>query len=513
MTYIINDTPIKKIFVPDTNIAIDDTYFMKDFLKDKENIIVLPDIIIEEADKLKKHPEIGYEARQFIDYIYKFLKSGYEKNKGITLPLEDEKKFGGKFFISNAYDIERLTYKTNIGENDLKIISLAKVLQEYNKDKEVIIVTNDKNMISVASINNIKAEYMRKDSANPEKLSKGYRIIENMSKSFLNDIVMKSDLSIPISDIDKAWAEELIANEYVVFLNEENHKKIKKYHNKYTKEPFIIEPRFIKRFDIKENALVPVNYKNTKLYGFLPRNLEQWLLIDLLLNDDIHIKTVRAEAGTGKSFLQLLVALYKTIEKRKKKKEDAKVSIIRRSMFLEEYGFLPGDIIDKNKHTYEGVDRNYFQIMKTFFDNNDSLRESYSLKLNDALKEEDPIIDILPFGTIRGVTVGPNTIVIGEEWENTEIKFSKLFMDRNSDGEVYINGDLLQTDNPHTSPERNGLTYLIKCIEETTKRAKTTKKDVDINDAAMAGNMTLIEAERGKINAWSKRNLPIKGLR
>ncbi len=508
------DNTLAKIFVPDTNIALDDTYFMRDFLKDKENVIVMPDVVIEEIDKLKKHPEIGMEARQFADYLYKLLNNGYKHDTGIDLPLNDEgTKFGGKLYISNSYDENSLVYKTKIGENDLKIISLAKKLKQLNKDKEVKLITNDKNMINVASLNDVDAEYLRKDSANPEKLSKGNRIVNDISRKFLNDIIAKPDLVIPIKSIDKEWAAQLIANEYVVFPNEEVHKIIQKTRDKQTKDPFSIEPRFIKRYDIKSDALVPIAYRNTSLFGFKPRNLEQLLLIDLLLDDNIHIKTVRADAGTGKSFLQLLVALYKTINRRNKQKEDAKVSIIRRAMFLEEYGFLPGDIIDKNKHTYEGVERNYNQIMKTFVDNNNSIKDSYSTKLHEALKEEDGLIDILPFGTIRGVTVGPSTILICEEWENTEIKFSKLMMDRNGDGEVYVNGDLLQTDNPHTSPERNGLTYLIKNIEETTKKAKLTKRDIAIYDASVAGNMTLLESERGIINSWSRRNLPIKGYR
>ncbi|GIU69652.1 MAG: hypothetical protein KatS3mg002_0888 [Candidatus Woesearchaeota archaeon] len=170
-------------------------------------------------------------------------------------------------------------------------------------------------------------------------------------------------------------------------------------------------------------------------------------------------------------------------------------------------------MIDKNKYTYEGVERNYNQIMKAFSDSNKSIKDSYSIKFYEALKEEDGLIEILPFGTIRGVTLGPNHILIGEEWENTEIKFSKIMMDRNSDGEVYINGDVMQTDNPHTSPERNGLTYIIKSIEETSKKAKEKRNSVALYDASIAGVMTLIEPERGIINAWSKRNLPIRGYR
>ncbi|GIU69654.1 MAG: hypothetical protein KatS3mg002_0890 [Candidatus Woesearchaeota archaeon] len=117
---------IKKIYIPDTNIAIDDTYFMKDLLKDKENAVILPDVIIEEIDKLKKSSDVGIEARLFINYLYNLMKKGYN-NSGMHIYLDDkEKNVGGKFIISNDYDLNALKYTTNIGLNDLKIISLAK---------------------------------------------------------------------------------------------------------------------------------------------------------------------------------------------------------------------------------------------------------------------------------------------------------------------------------------------------------------------------------------------------
>jgi PhoH-like ATPase len=501
-----------KTYIPDTNIAIDDTYFLQDFLRDKENKVVLPDVVMSEINGLKTHPEIGYEARAFTDYIFTLLNSTTNITKGIPVPISlDGKILGGKLFFTNDYKTDEgkdlLDYTTDIGFNDLQIIRAAAVHKEKNPRENVVLVSNDKNVINVAKLNGIKAEYMRKDSADPSKLNKGYHLFRP-SQGFLNDLLMFGDKPIPIASLDQKWAEDLIANQYVVFVNDETHKAIEesyKYATKgVVKKAFSIEPKFIKRYDIHQNALVSTKYKNTPICGFNPRNIEQLLLIDQLLDNDIHIKVTRAEAGTGKSFLELLVALHKTMQRREKgNKDDAKVYVVRRAIFMEEYGFLPGDIVDKNIPTYEGVAENYRQIMKSA----GGAAKAYAPLLSDALKEDNGLIELLPFGTIRGVTIGPNCIVIGEEWQNTEIKFSKIMMDRNSNGEVYLNGDTEQKDNPHTSLERNGLTYMAKKIQEISQNARATGDPMDLYDASIAGVMTLQHPERGIISLWSNRNL------
>jgi PhoH-like ATPase len=500
-----------KTYIPDTNIAIDDTYFLQDFLKDKENKVVLPDVVISEINGLKKHPEVGYEARAFSDYLFTLLKDVKDIDSGISVPISlDGKISGGKLFFTNSYKIDEnkdlLSYTTDIGFNDLQIIRAAAVRKKKHPDEDVILVSNDKNVINVAKLNGIKAEYMRKDSADPSKLNKGYRLWRPDQKMF-SDITVHGSKEIPVSGLDQGWTNELIANQYVVLVNSEVQRAIEdsyKYAIKnVVKKPFQIEPKFVKRYDIHSDSLIDIKYKNTPICGFSPRNIEQLLLMDQLLDNDMHIKVTRAEAGTGKSFLELLIALHKTMQRRKEGKEDAKVYVVRRAIFMEEYGFLPGDIVDKNIPTYEGVAENYRQIMKSA----GGTAKAYAPLLSDALKEDNGLIELLPFGTIRGVTIGSNSIVIGEEWQNTEIKFSKIMMDRNSNGEVYLNGDTEQKDNPHTSLERNGLTYMAKRIQEISQNARATRNELDMYDASIAGVMTLQHPERGIISLWSNRNL------
>ncbi|MGV8140866.1 MAG: PIN domain-containing protein, partial [Candidatus Woesearchaeota archaeon] len=84
-----------KTYIPDTNIAIDDTYFLRDFLKDKENKVVLPDVVLSEINGLKKHPEVGYEARAFSDYLFTLLKDVKNIDKGILVPLSLDGKLKG----------------------------------------------------------------------------------------------------------------------------------------------------------------------------------------------------------------------------------------------------------------------------------------------------------------------------------------------------------------------------------------------------------------------------------
>jgi len=525
-----------KIFVPDTNIAIEDPYFIKSFLSDKNDKVYLPDVVIAEIDRLKKNADVGADAREFQDFYFNLLADGYDKENGIRVVIDNHGTLGGSFFLSNNYLLDGkdpLWLHPDIGQNDLQIIRTAAILTKKYPEYHVELVSNDKNLISVARANGILAKYRKDDSQNPEKLNKGYRIID-ANKALLEKIVSYSP--IPLDSIDEAWSEELVSNEYLVFPNEPFREKMREsYHHLYRKH-FKPESRFIKRYDIRENALVPIKYNNDTIWGFAPRNIEQLLLFDLCLDDTIHLKTVRSIQGTGKSFIQLMIAIYKTLMRRRNKMDDAKISLIRRGITIEEYGFLPGDILDKNRMFYEGVERNFGQIMRMFSEHtkqylsgtiggilsekSDSSPEyALPIKLMDALKEEDPFIELLPFGSIRGVSIGPRHIVIGEEWQNTEIRFSKMLIDRNSDGEVYLNGDFTQIDNLHTSPERNGHNYVIKCIGDISEKIREERKklhivpEVQIFDASIAGNMYMVKSERGMLSAWSERNLPYRGRR
>ncbi|HYD02768.1 MAG TPA: PhoH family protein [Alphaproteobacteria bacterium] len=521
----------KTIFA-DTNIGIDDPYFLRDFLSDRENKVVLADVVVSEMNGLKKNPDVGKFAREFNSYITSLTQNihynsktnfisrivdwynDYDRNKLIEL-VDVEKQFNGKVYVSANYGTPNtLKFNTDIGENDLKIIRAAKIYKINHPDENVVLVSADTNVITVARLNGIPAEYLRKDSANPEKLSKGFRILDPSAKShkYLLEKFMKNE-SIPLSEISEEWSEQLIANEYVICTNEVFSQKIEESKTYNPKRKFSAVDRLIKRYDLASDSLVDIGYKNKGINNIFPKNLEQLLLMDQLSNKDILVKATMSNAGTGKTFIELAVALDKVIKNRVAGVE-SKVYVIRRDTLPEEQGFLPGDLIDKNKHLYRGIAENYSQIMKIFIDSNlestptknysNTLGLTYSTDFYDTLDQENALINLLPFADIRGRTIGPDDIVIAEEWQNTEIQKSRIMMSRNSNGEVYLNGDPWQIDNPYNSKERNGIAHAVQYIESKTKKAKKTKNDRHIKSAAICATLRLRNNERGLISEWAE---------
>lgn len=66
------------------------------------------------------------------------------------------------------------------------------------------------------------------------------------------------------------------------------------------------------KFD--EDKIVPLKYRSKKVWGLTPRNKEQRMAFELLMDEKIHFVTISGGTGTDKSILSVAVALQKTIE-------------------------------------------------------------------------------------------------------------------------------------------------------------------------------------------------------
>ena len=81
---------MKKIFVLDTNVIL---YDPNAIFKFKDNIVVIPIVVVEELDKFKKDlNEIGRNAREFARILDKFREKG-KLTKGVALDNSGNLKF------------------------------------------------------------------------------------------------------------------------------------------------------------------------------------------------------------------------------------------------------------------------------------------------------------------------------------------------------------------------------------------------------------------------------------
>ena len=174
-----------------------------------------------------------------------------------------------------------------------------------------------------------------------------------------------------------------------------------------------------------------------------PRNIEQKMAFDLLQNRNIPVKLLTGKPGAGKDLLMI----YHALELIQRGEKDKIIFIRNLIPFKDapEIGFLSGD-------TREKISWGLGPIRSI-------LGEEGLLQY-----EEQGIIEAVNLGFIRGCQYN-NSIIYVSEGQNITGGGYKLLISRCGEGsEVWINGDILQTDTKHFE-ENNGIIRLINSLK------------------------------------------------
>ncbi|MBU0461757.1 MAG: PhoH family protein [Nanoarchaeota archaeon] len=391
-------------------------------------------------------------------------------------PQDDNKSEGQLIITSNIGDLfSRLTaafdavrkqrsslkFTPDLGPKDLEML---RAVQEYittHPDEFVEFVTNDTNLALTARVNGLPASHRKYETFDLNRIYQGYSIITNpaLFAAIMQTGMTKRDSDAaengyPTAGIDEEWARHLVANQYVVFLGPIEIEELRRLEAKGGR---CVDKNCIMRYDAAKKALVPMIYDMSPVLGFKPTNLEQQVMFDLAFNPHVQCITAIGPAGTGKTFVALLLSLYKALKKKKEGHADATVLVTKRFVNVagEEYGYLPGTSIEKNVENYKGIASNYYQIMKK----SDELRKAgFPLTLERELKDAaKAILELLPLGFIRGASLTEDEILIIDEGQNVEPRVMETLLTRVGEGQVWVVGDTYQPDNPLTREDYNGL--------------------------------------------------------
>ena len=180
--------------------------------------------------------------------------------------------------------------------------------------------------------------------------------------------------------------------------------------------------------------------KNAYLGAVKPRNPQQELVVDLLLDPDAKIKVVKGVYGSGKDYLMLSAAL-QLIEKGK----FDKIVFVRPNVSvrgLPDIGALPGTADEKLSWTLAPL---YDKV---------GGEEGVAMMLHNKILESVPLL------FIRGRSF-ENSIIYVTEGQNMTTEIAKLVIGRIGEGsELWINADTHQTDKKMYD-EDNGVTKMI----------------------------------------------------
>ncbi|QWV99496.1 PhoH family protein [Geomonas nitrogeniifigens] len=431
---------MKKIYVLDTNVLLYDPQALTKF---EDNSIIIPITVIEEIDRFKKDMnETGRNARQVSRLMDAFRKEG-SLSQGLAL------ESGGtlKIEIYEEKVMKRLPPELREERGDNRILAVAVDLMESQKEMPVILVTKDTNLRIKADALGLAAQDYESDKVAIDELYTGYATLE------VGADVIDRFYGQGWMDIDNGY----LPNQYLLLTEAGNPSH-----------------SALGRFDHVSRRMVPLGKLDKEgVWSLFPRNLEQSLALDALLDDNIKIVTLVGKAGTGKTLLAIAAGLQKTAEENVYNR-----LLVSRPVFPmgRDLGFLPGDIEEKLS-----------PWMQPIFDNVELLLSGHEGEKRHSKGYKElmamGILEIEPLTYIRGRSI-PNQYMIVDEAQNLTPHEIKTIVTRAGEGtKIILTGDPYQIDNPYVDAESNGLTYVVERLKEQT----------------ISGHVTMTKGERSEL--------------
>ena len=165
-----------------------------------------------------------------------------------------------------------------------------------------------------------------------------------------------------------------------------------------------------------------------KQVNLIPRNLNQEIYVQSLLNEQHTMVFATGPAGTGKTMLAVLAAV-----RALRNRDIERIVITRPAVGVddEKHGFLPGDLNSK----MEPWTRPIFDVIQEYYSPN---------QIKTMIDEM--VIEISPLAYMRGRTF-KNAFIIADEMQNATPNQMKMLLTRiGDDSRMVITGDVQQTD-------------------------------------------------------------------
>lgn len=411
-----------KIFVLDTNVILHDHKAIRKF---RDNNLVIPVAVIEEVDKFKKGTDtLSYNARGFmrdLDRITNgrdFGSGGLPIGKDLGwIKIEPNHPFSGEYADFFTDDIP-----------DHRILSTAMWVRDNNPGTFVALVSKDINLRMKAKAVGMAVQDYLTDKVEDDRIEEAQREVQTLSAG---GDVMQELCYGPETAVE--WNRLL---------------KVKPRPNQMFKLRWEgdRDEMVCARYDAPRDRVVLV--KAREAYGIRPRNDEQKLALDALLNPKVELVSLTGGAGTGKTLLALAAAL-------EQEQDYEQIFLSRPTVILgnQDLGFLPGD--QKQKMT---------PFLQPLMDNLNVIKHQFrptsreAQRIDSMLTQEKLIIE--PLAYIRGRSLGKCYFIIDEAQNLTPHEMKTIITRAGEGTKMVFTGDIFQIDQPYLDQWSNGLTHL-----------------------------------------------------
>ena len=395
-----------RTYVLDTSVLLSDP---KALFRFKEQSVVIPIIVINELEKKRNDPEIGYFARQAL----RSLDDLRQEHERLDFPIEVGE--GGTLRVElNHIDQSVLPLGFQLGDNDSRILAVAMNLS--NEGNDVTVVSQDLPLrVKVASLGMHAEEYRNNNAVDSGWTGQAELKItsEQMNELYDNEVVTVEE------------AKSLSVNTGLVLTSDRG--------------------QGLGRLG-KDGRIHAVR-GDRDVFGVHGRSAEQKLAIDLLLDSDVGIVSLGGKAGTGKSALALCAALEAVLERRAHKK----IMVFRPIYAVggQDLGYLPGS---------EGEKMNPWG--QAIFD---TLGALVSKEVVNHVVERG-ILEVLPLTHIRGRSLH-DAFVIVDEAQSLERNVLLTVLSRiGQNSKVVLTHDVAQRDNLRVG-RHDGIAAVIEALK------------------------------------------------
>ncbi len=440
------DNGNRKTFVVDTNVLLHNPNAIFLFA---DNDVVIPFDVIEELDKFKVGTDdLGRNARAVIRHLDQL------RNVGNLADGVHVEQTGGtvRVILEDGKDLCRgLTANTP----DNRIICCALTL--HGQGKKVVFISKDINARIKSDALGLTAEDFEAQKVDFDRLYTGYR-----------------EMTVPGRIIDRLFADkqtrvdapDLMANEFVLL-----------------KDEMDLAHTALARYRTDVGALVPVRSRRQPIFGIIPRNLQQTMALDLLLDDTVKLVSLIGNAGTGKTLLAIAAGMTKTLNEQTYQK----LLCARPIMPLgRDIGYLPGDKDQKLTAWMQPIFDNMGYLLSNRLGSDPEHKSHASLssveqRIQQLMDSGQVVLEPLTY--IRGRSI-PHQFMIVDESQNLTPHEVKTIASRVGDGtKLVLTGDATQIDNPYLDSSSNGLSYLVERLK----------------GKSIVGHITLAKSERSEL--------------
>jgi len=412
--------PSTKTVVLDTSVLVADPGAISEFAA---CALRVPLTVVEELDGLKNRPDsVGQSAREALRRL-----EALRVHAGGSLAEPFTLQHGGTFaVVMNGVNLSLLAeHYLDPAKPDNRIIGMALELQLGGNQVEV--VSNDAALrIKAAHLGLAAKEYVPMSAYGRELDSPGWRTIDGLDPALV-DLVFE-ERGVEVDEVPGAAA--LAENEFAVL--------------RAGKQSALTR---------RKGARLCLLRQNQEAFDLKPRNIEQRLALDLLLDPEVVVVALDGPAGTGKTLLAVAAGLEQVWNHPSTRRYE-RMAIYRPLVAVgrQEVGYLPGTLEEK-------LDPWMGAIHDAVVAMSDGRRKGAADETITQITAEGRL-SMESVTHLRGRSLHGAWILL-DEAQNLEPSLAKTVLTRAAEGtKVVFTGDTSQIDAPFLSAHNNAMSVL-----------------------------------------------------